>query len=80
MKLIGDVSGKSIRFINMPKSLVRGLARLGSIFQVPFNADTLVKLVGNMKVSNKKLLLNLKEGLPVSAVEGLTRTIKSFDE
>jgi len=80
VKLIGEVSGKSIRFIKMPKSLVRGLARLGSLFQVPFNSGTLVKLVENMKVSNKKLLLNLKKELPVSAVEGLTRTIKSFDE
>ena len=80
VKLIGRVSGKKVRFIKMPKSLVRGLAHMGSIFHAPFNTSTLVKLVENMKVSNKKLLLNLKKELPISTIDGLTKTIKSFNE
>lgn len=80
VKLIGNVSGRRVRFISMPTSLVKGLARLGSVFHAPFNSSTLVKLVENMKVSNKKLLLNLKKELPVSTIDGLTKTIKSFNE
>lgn len=80
VQLMAEETEKKVRFIKVPRYLIRGLARMGSVVNAPFNSKTLLKLVENMKVSNKKLLQNLKQDLPVSATEGLRRTINSFDE
>ncbi|MCG8309336.1 MAG: NAD-dependent epimerase/dehydratase family protein [Cytophagales bacterium] len=80
VKLIGEVTGTNVRFLKIPKYLAFATARMGSVFKAPFNKNTLAKLVEDMKVSNKKLLLNLGEELPVSTREGLLKTIQSFDE
>jgi len=80
VKLISEVSNHHLSLIKIPKAIVHGLAKIGSLINAPFNSETLVKLVGNMEVSNKKLLLHLGKELPVSTVEGLKRTIRSFNE
>ena len=80
VKLIGEVIGIRVRFIKVPKIIISGFARTGSFLKSPFNSKTLVKLVENMEVSNKKLLLNLEMELPVSMEDGLKKTIRSFDE
>ena len=80
VQLIGEIKGKRVRLLNIPTGIIKGLAKLGSWLHVPFNKSTLVKLTENMMVSNRKLSVNLGSKLPVSAREGLIRTIKSFDE
>jgi len=80
VKLIGDASNKKTSFIKVPKAIIKGLARIGSFVHAPFNSYTLAKLVENMEVSNKKLLVHLSKDLPVSTLEGLKRTIRSFNE
>ena len=80
VSLIAENLNQKIRFLRIPKGIVLGLAHAGSLLKAPFNSKTLIKLVENMEVSNKKLLVNLGRDLPVSTIEGLTKTIKSFNE
>lgn len=80
VNLIGEVRHQNVRLLKLPKSIIKLLAKAGSLIKAPFNLTTLSKLVENMEVSNKKLLLNLGTELPVSTKEGLKKTIESFDE
>jgi len=62
----------------IPKAVVRIFAKLGDLFRLPFNTERLYKLTDNYVVSNQKLLQALGKPLPVTAHEGLRKTIKSF--
>ena len=80
VRLIGQGSNKKVRIFSLPKTLILILAQIGSWIHAPFNTKTVTKLCENMIVSNQKLLLNLNENLPVTSMDGLTKTIKSFNE
>ena len=78
VRLIGQGINKKVRIFGLPRSMVWNLAKIGSWVNAPFNTNTLTKLCENMIVSNQKLLLNLNDSLPVSSIDGLKKTIKSF--
>lgn len=78
VELIGVTTHKSVKIFNIPKMLVSLLASIGTLLKLPFNTHRLNKLVENYVVSNKKIKEALGEDLPVSAKEGLIKTIQSF--
>ena len=80
VRIIGGTIHKSVRIVRFPKKLILFLAKLGSMMHLPFNMGMLSKLCEDMVISNKKLLLNLGEDLPVSSAEGFKKTIESFNE
>ena len=80
VKLIGHCIGKKVVIFHIPKTLILAIAKLGSWLHLPFDKKNIEKLTENMVVANKKLLLNLGRNLPVSARQGLLKTIQSFDE
>lgn len=71
--------GKRSRIWNLPKSLVRFGAKTGDILHFPLNTFRLDKLTENYVVSNDKIkhALNIDK-MPVDARDGLTQTIRSF--
>jgi nucleoside-diphosphate-sugar epimerase len=65
--------------LNVPRGLIRALARSGDVLHLPLNSERLKKLTENYVVSNNRLKEALGvEKMPVSAVEGLELTIRSF--
>jgi nucleoside-diphosphate-sugar epimerase len=60
------------------KTLVRGLARIGSRLQFPFNEERLAKLTESYVVDNRKILRAVGRPLPLTAQSGLAQTIQSF--
>jgi nucleoside-diphosphate-sugar epimerase len=65
---------------NIPKKLINAGAALGSILYFPLNRERLEKLTENYIVSNEKIKKVLGiSALPVSAKEGLIKTIRSFE-
>jgi nucleoside-diphosphate-sugar epimerase len=80
VELIGRGIGKKVVILHIPKVLIFAIAILGTWLHLPFSKGNIEKLTENMVVSNKKLLLNLERSLPVSARQGLLKTIKSFDD
>ncbi len=64
--------------LKIPKSIVKTLAKIGSIFSLPFNEERLEKLTENYMVSNKKLLEFIDSDLPFSIEYGLENTLRTF--
>lgn len=79
IQIIGKASGKTPRIWNFPKNIIKSFAKLGDRLHLPLNTDRLKKLTDNYVISNAKIkdLINVTH-MPVSAEEGLTKTIKSF--
>lgn len=79
IKLISESVGKKYQIWKLPKGLMNGLASLGSIFHLPLNKERLNKLTENYLVSNAKIKAALGiERMPVSAREGMKKTLDSF--
>ncbi len=68
-----------LKIINIPRSLFEFLAKIGNILRLPFNTIVLNKITQSRVVSNQKIKKALGvEKLPLTAEEGLIKTIKSF--
>ena len=83
-ELIGVICeslGRKAHIWHLPKGLMQSLASLGSVLHLPLDKERLQKLTENYVVSNSKIKKALGiERMPVSAKEGLIRTVKSFKE
>lgn len=81
VSLIARTSNKKPKLWASSKRFMNGLARVGDTIKLPLNTERLKKLTENYVVSNQKIkkALNIDQ-LPVSAAEGLERTIRSFSK
>jgi len=71
--------GRKARIWHLPKGLMKGAAQLGGALHLPLNPERLRKLTENYVASNAKIKRALGvEHMPVTASEGLRRTIISF--
>lgn len=69
------------RIWRLPKSLMTGVAKIGSALHLPLNSERLTKLTENYVVSNKKIKNALGiDHMPVSSSDGILKTIRSFAE
>lgn len=74
-----EVMEKSPHIWKLNKGLMEGCAGLGTLLHLPLNTERLRKLTENYVVSNEKIKKALgMEKMPVTAKEGLMKTIKSF--
>lgn len=69
---------KNTKLWRLPVSLIKVCAKIGDVFRLPLNTERLQKLTENYEVSNAKIRKALSTDLPLSAKEGLKRTIRSF--
>lgn len=77
--IIKRVENIRILNINLPKSMIKGLARIGDFVPIPLNTKKLKKLTNNLLVSNQKIKTLLEiDKLPFTAQQGIEKTIKSF--
>ncbi|MBW8362843.1 MAG: NAD-dependent epimerase/dehydratase family protein [Kaistella sp.] len=80
VRLMAHTAGKKAAFWNLPEGFVRTLAQIGDTVNLPFNSERLQKLTETYMVSNEKIKKALGIGkLPVSASEGLEKTLKNFN-
>ena len=63
---------------NISKGLIKSLAILGDVFQLPLTSERLQKLTESYVVSNQKIKIAIEKDLPVSAKDGLLKTFNSF--
>lgn len=76
---INQALGKRAKFWSVPKNWVEKMAGLGDKLRFPLNSERLQKMTESYVVSNQKIKLALGiEKLPLTAEEGLLKTIKSF--
>src|SRR5690554_645066 len=77
--LIGESVGKRSCVWRLPKGLMGAAASVGGLLHLPLNKERLHKLTENYVVSNDKIknVLDI-DRMPVSAREGMKRTLDSF--
>lgn len=74
-----ETLGRRSHILKIRKGFIIGCAKLGSILHLPLNKERLQKLTENYVVSNMKIKEALHiEKMPVTAREGLIKTITSF--
>ena len=75
-----EVMGKKSRIWKINRGIMEGCAEIGTLFHLPLNTERLRKLTENYVVSNAKIKAVLGiDKMPVTAKEGLIKTIKSFE-
>jgi nucleoside-diphosphate-sugar epimerase len=79
VSLIAVSLGKKPNIWHINQILIKSLARYGDVLKLPLNTERLNKLTESYVVSNEKLKKALGvSNMPVSAKEGMYRTLKSF--
>lgn len=77
--IINEVQNKKVKIIKIPKFIIFILAKLGDLLPLPINSERIEKMTENFIVSNAKIKENLKINLPLTAKEGLKKTIQTFE-
>ena len=81
-ELIGtmcEAMGRKARIWRISRGLMEMVAHIGTILRLPLNKDRLQKLTENYVVSNAKVKAAIGvDKMPVTAREGLMKTIRSF--
>lgn len=78
IKIIQEVTNKRFPIISFPKWFVIALAKIGSIFNLPFNLEVLKKLSTDYVASNALILSEIKKPFPVSSRNGIKMTLSGF--
>ena len=79
IRLIAASQGRKPSILNISKKMISFGARVGDVLHLPLNSERLKKLTESYVVSNQKIKKALGiEKMPVSAEEGLKKTLESF--
>lgn len=78
IRIMASELSRKPRIFNFPKKLIVMFAKLGDTLHLPLNSERLGKLAGDYVVSTEKLKKAIGKPLPVSAFEGISKTIRSF--
>ena len=79
IKLIAECQEKNHYIWNVPKSIIKLLSKLGDLLELPLNSERLNKLNETYIVSNIKIITAINKHVPLSAKEGLMKTLNSFN-
>jgi nucleoside-diphosphate-sugar epimerase len=79
IKLIAESQKKKYHIWNVPKSIIKLLSKIGDFLRMPLNSERLNKLTETYIVSNNKIIKAMNKPLPLSAKEGLMKTLNSFN-
>lgn len=81
VEMIYDSLGKKRKILNIPKSFIQKLAKVGNIMQFPLNSERLQKLTESYVVSNREIKRAISvKVLPTMAHDGMLQTINSFKQ
>lgn len=78
IQLIAVSQNKTARKLSIPKGIIKGIAKVGSILKLPLNSERLQKLTESYEVSNSKIVVAIGKTLPVDSKSGLLKTFESF--
>lgn len=81
IEVMCETMGKYPHIWKINRGLMMKCAQLGTLLHLPLNSERLRKLTENYVVSNAKIKAALGiDKMPVTAKEGLIKTIRSFEE
>ncbi len=77
--LISSVLGRKQKLLKIPAGTIKSVVKIGDFLPLPLNSERLKKLTESYVVSNQKIKSELGiKTLPLSAQQGLKKTIESF--
>jgi len=79
IRLIATSLNKKGKIINISPFIIILIAKFGDFIRIPLNSERLKKLTQNYIVSNQKLMQAIGKDLPLNAVDGMKKTLKSFN-
>ena len=80
IELIGISLNKKPMFLYINKKVIKFIARVGDIINLPLNSERLTKLTESYRVSNFKIKAAIGKSLPFSTEEGLLKTFQAFSK
>jgi len=79
IEVMCEAMGREARIWHLPKSLMNFAAQIGGVLHLPLDPERLRKLTENYVASNAKIKNALGvDHMPITAREGLRRTMQSF--
>jgi nucleoside-diphosphate-sugar epimerase len=78
ISILAESQKRKAKIWDVPKALIKSLAKLGDVFHLPLTTERLQKLTESYVVSNQKIKTAIGKPLPVSAKNGLLKTFNSF--
>lgn len=79
ISLIANSINKKGKIINISPNIINLIAKFGDLIKLPLNSERLHKLTQNYIVSNQKLLNAIGKELPMNAIDGMIKTLRSFN-
>jgi nucleoside-diphosphate-sugar epimerase len=80
INLIAQLKNRRLKVYKISKILIKFIAKVGDIFYLPINSESLYKLTDSYLVCNRKIKLAIGKPLPHSIKDGLIKTIHSFND
>jgi nucleoside-diphosphate-sugar epimerase len=80
IELISSDLSKNSRIWGIPKIIMNNIAKVGDILRLPLNTERLNKLTETYIVSNIKIKKAINKQLPLSNIQGMMKTIQSFNK
>jgi nucleoside-diphosphate-sugar epimerase len=78
ISILTESQNKKPKIWKVPKGLIKSFSKLGDILRLPLTTERLQKLAESYEVSNQKIKFAIEKDLPVSAKDGLLKTVNSF--
>lgn len=78
IELIAKSKNKNPKIYKISQKKIKSFAKLGDLLRLPLNSERLEKLTENFVVSNEKIVKAIGKPLPISAEDGLMKTLNSF--
>lgn len=80
ISLMARSMNKNDKILKISPSIINFIAKFGDHIKLPLNSERLGKLTENYIVSNEKLLNAIGKELPVNAIDGMNKTLISFNK
>ena len=78
IRLISKSTNSNPLIWRVSKRLIKNIAKLGDIINLPLNSERLKKITESYVVSNKKIINAIGKELPIGSEKGLLETFESF--
>jgi nucleoside-diphosphate-sugar epimerase len=78
ISILFESQNRKAKIWKLPKDVIKSVAKLGDLINLPLTTERLQKLTESYVVSNQKIKTAMGKNLPVSAKDGLLKTFNSF--
>jgi len=79
IELISKSLNRKVIIWNIPQFIIMKIAKIGDLLKLPLNSERLHKLTKSYIVSNSKIKNAINKPLPYTSINGMKKTLESFN-